>query len=298
MSFFSLRTWQLGIKSLLLHPLRSLLDGAGDLHRRGQRDLAVGHRRGDQPQGPGADRGPGGQQHHRPLDQAAERGDRNSPAGSCPTASRATTSSGSSTRSPRSTRALPIREIRQRFGFAAGLVDGRLVGCTPEYAEVTRLEVDRGRFLTDVEVHEKQNHCVLAAEVAERLFPFEDPHRPLHPRRRGVLRGGRRDEAADRHGGDRRLAGRPGFLQRRLHPHRHAAEPHRRPRGHPALRLLRGRDRRAQPDHAPHRQSGERAGNGRPGRRNAASRANPSHRPRLRRHRVPWNCWNRPAPRG
>lgn len=72
-------------------------------------------------------------------------------------------------------RALPIREIRRRFVFADRMVDGRLVGCTPEYANVTRLQVDRGRFLTDVDVHERHNYCVLAAETAAKLFPFENP---------------------------------------------------------------------------------------------------------------------------
>ncbi len=61
----------IGHQELALAPAAVALDGAGHLHRRGQRDLALGHRRGDQPQGPGADRRAGGQQHHRPLDQAA-----------------------------------------------------------------------------------------------------------------------------------------------------------------------------------------------------------------------------------
>ena len=55
------------------------------------------------------------------------------------------------------------------------MVDGRLVGCTPEYAEVTRLKVDRGHFLTDTELDQRANHCVLAAEVADRLFPLSEP---------------------------------------------------------------------------------------------------------------------------
>ena len=40
---------------------------------------------------------------------------------------------------------------------------------------LTRLAVDRGHFITDVELKGKQNHCVLAANVAKRLFPFENP---------------------------------------------------------------------------------------------------------------------------
>ena len=34
-------------------------------------------------------------------------------------------------------------------------MDGRLVGCTPDYAEVTRLEIDRGHFITDADVNER-----------------------------------------------------------------------------------------------------------------------------------------------
>mgnify|MGYP002624587160 FL=1 len=49
------------------------------------------------------------------------------------------------------------------------------MGCTPEYADVTRLVVDRGRFLTDTDIAESKNHCVLAARVAQRLFPYKDP---------------------------------------------------------------------------------------------------------------------------
>ena len=74
-------------------------------------------------------------------------------------------------------RAIPIREVRREFRFAGRLVDGRMVGCTPEYAELTKLEVDRGRFLSPTDSSERQNVCVLAAETAERLFPVEDPLR-------------------------------------------------------------------------------------------------------------------------
>ncbi|MCY2992000.1 MAG: ABC transporter permease [Planctomycetota bacterium] len=72
--------------------------------------------------------------------------------------------------------ALPIREIRRQISHGdRDPVDSRLVGCTPEYAEVTRLEIDRGRFLTDVDVEQAHNFCVLAARLAEKLFPYEDP---------------------------------------------------------------------------------------------------------------------------
>src|SRR5207253_927299 len=71
-------------------------------------------------------------------------------------------------------KALPVRELRREFRHGAHLVDGRFVGCTPEYANVVHLEMERGRFLTDADLEFKRNVCVLAADVAERLFPIDD----------------------------------------------------------------------------------------------------------------------------
>lgn len=72
-------------------------------------------------------------------------------------------------------RAVPIREVRREFRYADRLVDGRMVGCIPEYAEITKLEIDRGRFLTQADCVDRKNVCVLAAETCERLFLTEDP---------------------------------------------------------------------------------------------------------------------------
>jgi len=71
--------------------------------------------------------------------------------------------------------AIPIREMRRQFQFKDRKLDGHLIGCTPEYAEVTKLVVASGHFITDAENFARDPHCVLSAKVAERLFPFEDP---------------------------------------------------------------------------------------------------------------------------
>jgi len=76
---------------------------------------------------------------------------------------------------PTVVRAVRIRELRQRFSYNGRMVDGRLVGCTPEYQEIVRLEIDRGRFIQDSDLQDLKNYCVLAAGTAEKLFPFEDP---------------------------------------------------------------------------------------------------------------------------
>jgi len=174
MNFFWLRTWQLGIKSLLLHPLRSLLTVLGIFIGVASVIwlLAIGEgisrKAQEQIEGLGASniivrsRKPPSEITERArgiLPYGLTREDYDRLVGTIPTIQSA----------------LPIREMRRRFGYKDRMVDGRLVGCTPEYAEVTRLELGRGHFVTDVEQHDKQNHCVLAAEVAERLFPYEDP---------------------------------------------------------------------------------------------------------------------------
>jgi putative ABC transport system permease protein len=71
--------------------------------------------------------------------------------------------------------AIPIRELRRQFQFKNRKLDGRLVGCTPEYAEVTKLELASGHFISDAENFSRDTHCVLAAKMADKLFPYEDP---------------------------------------------------------------------------------------------------------------------------
>lgn len=73
--------------------------------------------------------------------------------------------------------AVPIREIRRQFSFRDRSVDGRLVGCTPGYADVNTLAIRNrgGRFLSDADGLRADTVCVVSAGVAERLFPYEDP---------------------------------------------------------------------------------------------------------------------------
>ncbi|PAY18595.1 ABC transporter substrate-binding protein [Rhodopirellula sp. SM50] len=73
--------------------------------------------------------------------------------------------------------AVPIREIRRQFAFRDRTIDGRLVGCTPGYANVNTLAIRKrgGRFLSDADGILADTVCVISAGVAERLFPYEDP---------------------------------------------------------------------------------------------------------------------------
>src|SRR3954453_9220393 len=46
-------------------------------------------------------------------------------------------------------KALPIREIRKQIRPLEHFLDGRVVGTTHDYDEFNRLEMERGRFLTE-----------------------------------------------------------------------------------------------------------------------------------------------------
>ncbi|MFZ5829713.1 MAG: ABC transporter permease [Planctomycetota bacterium] len=169
-----IRTWQLGIKSLLLHPLRSLLTVLGIFIGVASVVwlLAIGE---------GISR--------KAQEQIESLGANNIIVRSIkPPSETTTTTSGPipygitrrdferlTNTIPTVTEAIPIREIRRRFLSGRRSVDGRLVGCTPEYLEVNRLKARLGRFLTDADVRDKHNYCVLAHGTAEKLFPFEDP---------------------------------------------------------------------------------------------------------------------------
>ena len=71
--------------------------------------------------------------------------------------------------------AVPIREVKRTFQFQSVEVDGRLVGSTPMYYETAKLTIDRGRFLTDSDYEKNKNYCVLSKGVASKLFPHQDP---------------------------------------------------------------------------------------------------------------------------
>ena len=171
---FFLRTFQLGLKSLLLHPMRSLLTVLGifigvasviwllaigeGISQEIQRQIA----------GLGADN-----IIIRSVKPPAEM--TSSFSGPVPYGLKREEFDLLVRTIPTIRSALPIREVRRTFTFDGRNLDGRLVGCTPEYFEVTRLELDRGRLLTEADIDEKQNYCVIASGTAESLFPFQDP---------------------------------------------------------------------------------------------------------------------------
>lgn len=77
---------------------------------------------------------------------------------------------------PTITKAMPMREITRevrRDDYAVPA--GQVIGCTPEYFSINRLTAARGRLLTDADLSDLENVVVLAHEVAQKLFPIQDP---------------------------------------------------------------------------------------------------------------------------
>lgn len=173
-----LRTFRLGIKSLLLHPMRSLLTVLGIFIGVASVIwlLAIGEgisrKAQEQIEGLGAE---------NIIVRSVKPPDEGEVGFSAPKAYGITRVEQDllADTIPGVQSVLPIRELPYKFTYTGNPnvtpVDGRLVGCTPEYAEVTRLEIELGHFITDAEVDAKVSHCVLAAHLARDLFPYENP---------------------------------------------------------------------------------------------------------------------------
>lgn len=75
----------------------------------------------------------------------------------------------------RITKSIPIREIKKEARYLDRTMNVRLVGCTSDYLDVNHLHMLRGRFLTDRDQQQGGNVAVIANEVAETLFRFNNP---------------------------------------------------------------------------------------------------------------------------
>jgi putative ABC transport system permease protein len=73
------------------------------------------------------------------------------------------------------TRMVPMRVFPQEVRRLERMHNGRVVGTTPQYAEINELTLACGRFLTDEDDAHMKNVCVLGCTTAERLFPYDDP---------------------------------------------------------------------------------------------------------------------------
>jgi putative ABC transport system permease protein len=72
-------------------------------------------------------------------------------------------------------RVLPMRIIRENVRFSRNEVPCQVIGTLPFYTEVTGAQLIRGRFLCDLDEQHQDNVCVITTGLARRLFPTTDP---------------------------------------------------------------------------------------------------------------------------
>ena len=70
---------------------------------------------------------------------------------------------------------MPSRIIREYAWNISRRVDCEMIGTVPWYPEMRNHRVAQGRFFTEVDMDGKANVCVLGAEVVSALFPLESP---------------------------------------------------------------------------------------------------------------------------
>jgi putative ABC transport system permease protein len=170
------RTVRLGVSSLLLHKLRSLLTTLGVLFGTSSviAMLAIGEGASEEAQ-----------------EQIRQLGSRNiilrsvKPREDFATGQQATrvVSYGLTEEDlgrvresfPGVTRVVPVREIFEEVRKGERAMNPRVLATLPVYREVTGRVVAEGRFLADADLAHTSNVCVLSDEVASYLFPFRSP---------------------------------------------------------------------------------------------------------------------------
>ena len=70
---------------------------------------------------------------------------------------------------------LPMRIIRENVRFDQNIVACQIIGTLQTYTDIVGVDVVRGRFLTHLDEVYQENVCVLTVGLAERLFPYQDP---------------------------------------------------------------------------------------------------------------------------
>ncbi len=72
-------------------------------------------------------------------------------------------------------RVVPRRDIPEEVRFGPRKFPATIASTVPEYADVSALRLERGRFIVNADVREQRAVCVLGSELATRLFLSSDP---------------------------------------------------------------------------------------------------------------------------
>ena len=67
------------------------------------------------------------------------------------------------------------RIIQQEVWYLSRRIDAKIMGTVPWFPDILKRRVARGRFLTESDLDYARNVCVLEPEMAQVLFPLDDP---------------------------------------------------------------------------------------------------------------------------
>ncbi len=70
---------------------------------------------------------------------------------------------------------VPLKTVSYRASHGEHQSPMRVVGTTPAFFKVVNVKVARGRALSDVDIKQRTNVCVIGYEAQKGLFPFKDP---------------------------------------------------------------------------------------------------------------------------
>ncbi len=78
---------------------------------------------------------------------------------------------------PRIKQIVPVKRVGSEvtYGQYRAPSDVYVGGTLPQLLDILSLHVARGRYLTESDLHTQENVAVIGAEVADRLFPLDDP---------------------------------------------------------------------------------------------------------------------------
>ena len=148
---------------------------------------------------------------------------------------------------------LPIREIQKQIRHGSLYLDGRVVGTTHEYADFNLLQIEKGRFLTASDNERYRELRRPRPRDGHTALPLREPDQSIGQARHRLLYGRGRDGGARQLGRDRRQRGGPGLQQGRVHPPQYLQAALRRKDRRQPIRLVPGRRDPAHPDHRPGR---------------------------------------------
>ncbi len=76
---------------------------------------------------------------------------------------------------PNLTHISPEIHINQLISYQDKIINNSIRGTTPDYLPVRNYEIEKGRFINDIDVQRNQRVVVLGSEIAEKLFKNKNP---------------------------------------------------------------------------------------------------------------------------